>query len=396
MVEQGQTQGVRQVWFPRNRLRVLLFIMGVAGAVSAATGAAFWWLSAPASPAEERSPNHRLKSFSSPIIRSPAPVTSELPFLSRSVLQNEQIAGERAKMALSSPPLVLPIPVSTRDKVSAEKKNNKKATTSSPRAGKDEARSRPFPSFPDDTEAGPQRTTRKHERRSTTHAAARGKKVSQRVIEHSVNQSSPRARSTAASTPMSIKKYETRSSSHLRQTGYRQRIRPSTVGSRTSESSTVDQRLHQVRRLIRQRHFTRALAILKTIVEPSSSSWALWFWKGTALLGLEQLQEADAAFARALDIDDTIPALWVQRAVVSQQSGNHALALDYLRQAELLAPDRPEVLLNLAYSLEAEGFRPLAESYYRRFLLVTQGQTRYRAIHEKVIAHLTAWSRPSR
>ena len=72
--------------------------------------------------------------------------------------------------------------------------------------------------------------------------------------------------------------------------------------------------------------------------------------------------------------DATVPQLWVQRALVSQQQGRFGEALDALRQAELLAPKLPEVHLNLAYALEVEGNRLVALKHYRTFLTLTEGQ----------------------
>lgn len=146
-----------------------------------------------------------------------------------------------------------------------------------------------------------------------------------------------------------------------------------------SVSAVVRHRVKQARQFIERQQFERALTVLAPI-DSSFSSWTLWFWRGTALLGLGRLDEAESAFAEGLRLDDSVPSLWVHRALVSQQFGNHARALEYLRQAELLAPDLPEVLLNLGYSLEAEGFVPLATEYYRRFLVSTQGLPRYRNV----------------
>ena len=83
--------------------------------------------------------------------------------------------------------------------------------------------------------------------------------------------------------------------------------------------------------------------------------------------------------------DATVPQLWVQRALVSQQRGRFGEALDALRQAELLAPKLPEVQLNLAYSLEALGDGQAAVTHYRTFLTLTEGKRAYHATRKKVL-----------
>ncbi len=87
--------------------------------------------------------------------------------------------------------------------------------------------------------------------------------------------------------------------------------------------------------------------------------------------------------------DATVPQLWVQRALVSQQQGRFGEALDALRQAELLTPELPEVQLNLAYALDVEGNRLVAVKHYRTFLSLTEGQKAYHATRKKVLDHIS-------
>ncbi|RMH33607.1 MAG: tetratricopeptide repeat protein [Nitrospirae bacterium] len=395
MGEHGQIRAIRQVWFHRSRLRILLISLGVAGAVSAGTGAALWWVSAPGSSAEDRNAKHGLMSLSSPVIRDPASVASELSSLPRSVLQNERSAGKRVNTAMSSLRLGLPVPASTPALIRVEESED--VNSSSPHFAGKRVLFQRSSSLPGRIARTARRQTKRgYEKKSRTHTAARTRTISKKALQSDKKQAPLQAMRPVASSSSSIDDHASPSSSNLPKTGHQNGTERSTVGSKKSLVSATDQRLNLARRFIRKGQFARALTILNAIGDSSPSSWALQFWKGTALLGLGRLDEADAAFARALAIDDGIPSLWVQRAVVSQQSGNHARALDYLRQAELLAPDLPEVLLNLGYSLEAEGFMALARRYYRRFLLVTQGRARYRRVYETIEARLADWSRPSR
>ena len=110
-------------------------------------------------------------------------------------------------------------------------------------------------------------------------------------------------------------------------------------------------------------------------------------------MGLGQWEQARVSLVEGLARDATVPQLWVQRALVSQQQGRFGEALDALRQAELLAPKLPEVQLNLAYSLDVEGDRFLAVKHYRTFLTLTEGQKGYHATRKKVLDRLSHLSK---
>lgn len=144
--------------------------------------------------------------------------------------------------------------------------------------------------------------------------------------------------------------------------------------------------------LIKKRQYARAVTVLQSLFVQPPERWEPWFWLGTAQLGLGQWEKALASLVEGLARDATVPQLWVQRALVSQQQGRFGEALDALRQAELLAPKLPEVQLNLAYALDVEGNRLVAVRYYRTFLALTEGRKAYHGTRRKVldrISHLS-------
>ncbi|MCH7615738.1 MAG: hypothetical protein IH978_08385 [Nitrospinae bacterium] len=100
---------------------------------------------------------------------------------------------------------------------------------------------------------------------------------------------------------------------------------------------------------------------------------------------LDELEEAEESFVEGLARDATVPQLWVQRALVSQQQGKFGEALEGLRQAELIAPKLPEVQLNLAYSLEVQGHIKNAVEHYHSFLALTEGNPAYYPARRKVL-----------
>ena len=106
---------------------------------------------------------------------------------------------------------------------------------------------------------------------------------------------------------------------------------------------------------------------------------------GTAQLGVGDLDKAENAFMEGLVRDETVPHLWVQRAVIAQQRGQYKSAMDALRQAEFLAPDLPEVQLNLAYNFDHEGNTKLALRHYKEYLSLTEGKASYHRVRRKVL-----------
>ena len=148
---------------------------------------------------------------------------------------------------------------------------------------------------------------------------------------------------------------------------------------------TPEQRLAKAQLLITQRSHAKALQVLNPLFATLPEAWEPWFWMGTAQLGLGDLDKAENAFMEGLVRDDTVPHLWVQRAVIDQQRGQYTLAMDALRQAELLAPDLPEVQLNLAYNLEQQGNQKLARRHYQQYLALTEGKASYHVVRRKVL-----------
>ena len=151
--------------------------------------------------------------------------------------------------------------------------------------------------------------------------------------------------------------------------------------------------LARAQSFIKQRQYAQAINILKPLFAKPPERWEPWFWLGTAQLGAGQLEKARASLVDGLARDATVPQLWVQRALVSQQRGRFGEALDALRQAELLAPELPEVQLNLAYTLEVTGDRLMAGKHYRMFLTLTEGKKAYHATRKKVLDRISRLSK---
>jgi len=150
-------------------------------------------------------------------------------------------------------------------------------------------------------------------------------------------------------------------------------------------ATALEAKVARVQYLIKQRQYGQAVTMLQPLFVKPPDRWEPWFWMGTAQLGLGQLEEAEESFVEGLARDATVPQLWVQRALVSQQQGKFGEALEVLRQAELIAPQLPEVQLNLAYSLEVQGHIEPAVDHYHTFLALTEGNPAYYPARRKVL-----------
>ena len=145
-----------------------------------------------------------------------------------------------------------------------------------------------------------------------------------------------------------------------------------------------EHRLAKAKASIQKQQYHKAVELLKPLFASPPKEWEPWFWMGTAQLGLGNLKAAEMQFTEGLIRDGTVAHLWVQRAIVEQQQGKYVQATETLRQAELLAPELPEVQLNLGFSLEKQGFTKLALEHYHAFLSLTEGVSIYSSARKKV------------
>lgn len=161
------------------------------------------------------------------------------------------------------------------------------------------------------------------------------------------------------------------------------------ISSPLRNATPFQAKLARAQHFIQKRRYARAVAVLQPLFMEPPERWEPWFWLGTAQLGLGQWEKAGTSLVEGLARDATVPQLWVQRALVSQQQGRFGEALDALRQAELLAPKLPAVHLNLAYALEVEGNRRVALKHYRTFLTLTEGEKAYHPTRKKVLDRIS-------
>jgi DNA-binding response OmpR family regulator len=97
----------------------------------------------------------------------------------------------------------------------------------------------------------------------------------------------------------------------------------------------------------------------------SASGKANSFYKEGVLLyrNEKKYTEAIVAFNRALEIDDKLPYVWNELGLCYQEMRDNSNALKSLTRAVELAPDNPELLINLGEILERIGLLNMSNKY---------------------------------
>ena len=157
---------------------------------------------------------------------------------------------------------------------------------------------------------------------------------------------------------------------------------PSTQHRRARDE---EKKLGQGSTLVKKRLYHQAVDVLQPLLMTKRQEWEVWFWMGTALMGLGRFQKAREYFREGLGRDETIPELWIQYAIAEHQLGRYSQAEKILRQALRLAPALPQVHLNLALALESVGNIRGALRHYRQFLSLTQRKPSFFSTRRKVL-----------
>lgn len=146
----------------------------------------------------------------------------------------------------------------------------------------------------------------------------------------------------------------------------------------TIQSDGADEAIEQARLALSRGRYQQALSALEALEYPPENRADFWLIQGSAFLGTGRLDSAETAFtaAQALAPDDAKIA--VQLAILKQEKGDHAGALQILEQAATHHPAMPEIFLNQGYSQEALGAVREARRSFRAFLEVTADRSLYR------------------
>lgn len=155
------------------------------------------------------------------------------------------------------------------------------------------------------------------------------------------------------------------------------------------DASQQRARLILARELVVREQFSKVENLLLPLLHKSNTDWQPWFLAGTAQLMSGDLDLAAYSLDKALSEAGRFQAaVWVQRAIVEQQQNRSENALQLLRVAAELAPDDPQVYINMAYAYEDSGEADNANAYYQRFLESPLGTVKNNALRQKVAKHL--------
>ena len=155
------------------------------------------------------------------------------------------------------------------------------------------------------------------------------------------------------------------------------------------EPSFQRARLILARELVISEQYDSVERLLLPLLHKSNDDWAPWFLVGTAQLMLGELDLAAYSLDKSLSETGRYQAaVWVQRAVVEQQRNKPQNALQLLRVAAEIAPDDPQIDINLAYSYEALGEDESSAHHYQRFLESPLGTEKNNILRLRVVKHL--------
>ena len=145
-----------------------------------------------------------------------------------------------------------------------------------------------------------------------------------------------------------------------------------------SSSPGVEDAIEEARLYLARGQFPQALSALAQLEPVPENRADFWFIKGSAHLGIGQLDLAGMAFESAQLLAPDNAQIAVQRAILFQEKGDHASALQVLKGVAIRHPDVPEIYLNQGYSEYALGAMREAERSFRTFLRMTESRSLYR------------------
>jgi Tetratricopeptide repeat len=145
----------------------------------------------------------------------------------------------------------------------------------------------------------------------------------------------------------------------------------------TDQQGLLEQAIEQARRALSRASYQQALSALQSLDPAPENRADFWLIKGSAHLGMGQLDLAEVAFASAQGLAPDNAQIAVQLAILKQEKGDHAGALQILESEAVRHPNLPEIHLNKGYSLQALGAVRDAKRSFRTFLEMTESRSLY-------------------
>ena len=139
----------------------------------------------------------------------------------------------------------------------------------------------------------------------------------------------------------------------------------------------VENAIEEARQALSRGRYYQALSTLEQLDPVPENRADVWLIKGSAHLGIGQLDQAEVAFASARALAPDNAQIAVQQAILRQEQGDHPGALEILNAAAARHPNVPEVYLNKGYSEQALGGVREAQRSFRIFLQLTEARSLY-------------------
>jgi Flp pilus assembly protein TadD len=149
---------------------------------------------------------------------------------------------------------------------------------------------------------------------------------------------------------------------------------PSREAAQTVEVAEV---IDQARIALSRGRYQQALSTLETLGPAPENRADIWLIKGSAQLGIGQLDQAENSFATAQTLAPDNAQIAVQQAILRQERGDHVTALQILKGAAIRHPNVPEIFLNQGYSQQALGAVSDARRSFREYLNMTEGRSMF-------------------
>jgi len=145
----------------------------------------------------------------------------------------------------------------------------------------------------------------------------------------------------------------------------------------TAQPDRVEEVIEQARLALSRGRYQQAVSALESLEPVPEKRADFWLVKGSAHLGIGQLDLADMALTYAQALAPDKAQIAVQQAIVKQEKDDHASALQILTGAAIRHPNVPEIFLNLGYSQQALGAVRKAKRSFRTFLNLTENRSLY-------------------
>jgi tetratricopeptide (TPR) repeat protein len=133
------------------------------------------------------------------------------------------------------------------------------------------------------------------------------------------------------------------------------------------------------------KNYNAAIEVLLPLTNTQNSHWSVWYWLSYSLLKKDEFELAIHCAEKALVRQPENADVWLLRALIEQELGDHNSALQLLSVARQHSPENMLILLNIAYSNDALGEYQRALQAYAQYLKTGQSNNNTHAMDSFVL-----------